>query len=103
MLALGTVLGTAFGMVAVELFPHYHLEAGTFAIAGLGALVAATIPQPLKGIHQGSEMIHKSPVSETTSHAHQNTPVICTTTFLDHKMQPTTFTNHTSHKNKKNH
>ncbi|MEN1677885.1 chloride channel protein, partial [Pseudomonas aeruginosa] len=27
MLALGTVLGTAFGMVAVELFPQYHLEA----------------------------------------------------------------------------
>lgn len=36
MLALGTVLGTAFGMVAVELFPQYHLEAGTFAIAGMG-------------------------------------------------------------------
>ncbi len=36
MLALGTVLGTAFGMVAVDVFPQYHLEAGTFAIAGMG-------------------------------------------------------------------
>ncbi|MDS1659487.1 H(+)/Cl(-) exchange transporter ClcA [Escherichia coli] len=50
MLALGTVLGTAFGMVAVELFPQYHLEAGTFAIAGMGALLAASIRAPLTGI-----------------------------------------------------
>ena len=49
-LALGTVLGTAFGMVAVELFPQYHLEAGTFAIAGMGALLAASIRAPLTGI-----------------------------------------------------
>ena len=44
------VLGTAFGMVAVELFPQYHLEAGTFAIAGMGALLAASIRAPLTGI-----------------------------------------------------
>ena len=50
MLALGTVLGTAFGMVAVELFPQYYLEAGTFAIAGMGALLAASIRAPLTGI-----------------------------------------------------
>lgn len=36
MLALGTLLGTAFGMAAAVLFPQYHLEAGTFAIAGMG-------------------------------------------------------------------
>lgn len=36
MLALGTLLGTAFGMAAAASFPHYHLEAGTFAIAGMG-------------------------------------------------------------------
>lgn len=41
---------TAFGMVAVELFPQYHLEAGTFAIAGMGALLAASIRAPLTGI-----------------------------------------------------
>lgn len=36
MLALGTVLGTAFGMVAVELFPQYHLEAGRLLLPEWG-------------------------------------------------------------------
>ena len=31
-------------------FPQYHLEAGTFAIAGMGALLAASIRAPLTGI-----------------------------------------------------
>jgi CIC family chloride channel protein len=34
MLALGTVLGTAFGMASSHWFPDYGLQAGTFAIAG---------------------------------------------------------------------
>ena len=50
MLALGTLLGTAFGMAAMNLFPAYHLEAGTFAIAGMGALLAASVRAPLTGI-----------------------------------------------------
>jgi Chloride channel protein EriC len=50
MLALGTMLGTAFGMAAMNLFPVYHLEAGTFAIAGMGALMAASVRAPLTGI-----------------------------------------------------
>ena len=50
MLALGTLLGTAFGMVSAALFPAYHLEAGTFAIAGMGALFAASVRAPLTGI-----------------------------------------------------
>ena len=50
MLALGTLLGTAFGMAAAASFPHYHLEAGTFAIAGMGALLAASVRAPLTGI-----------------------------------------------------
>lgn len=50
MLALGTLLGTAFGMAAAVLFPQYHLEAGTFAIAGMGALMAASVRAPLTGI-----------------------------------------------------
>ena len=41
MLALGTLLGTAFGMAAAVGFPAYHLDAGTFAVAGMGALLAA--------------------------------------------------------------
>ncbi|MEO3989965.1 H(+)/Cl(-) exchange transporter ClcA [Pseudocitrobacter cyperus] len=50
MLALGTLLGTAFGMAAMNIFPGYHLEAGTFAIAGMGALMAASVRAPLTGI-----------------------------------------------------
>ncbi|WP_067706919.1 H(+)/Cl(-) exchange transporter ClcA [Erwinia sp. ErVv1] len=50
MLALGTLLGTAFGLVSAALFPAYHLDAGTFAIAGMGALFAASVRAPLTGI-----------------------------------------------------
>lgn len=50
MLALGTLLGTAYGMASASLFPAYHLEAGTFAIAGMGALFAASVRAPLTGI-----------------------------------------------------
>ncbi|MDW8844831.1 H(+)/Cl(-) exchange transporter ClcA [Erwinia sp. MMLR14_017] len=50
MLALGTLLGTAFGMASASMFPAYHLEAGTFAIAGMGALFAASVRAPLTGI-----------------------------------------------------
>jgi CIC family chloride channel protein len=50
MLALGTVLGTAFGLVSAALLPEYHLQAATFAIAGMGALFAASVRAPLTGI-----------------------------------------------------
>lgn len=50
MLALGTLLGTAFGMASASFFPEYHLQAGTFAIAGMGALFAASVRAPLTGI-----------------------------------------------------
>lgn len=50
MLALGTLAGTAFGMAAAALFPHYGLQPGAFAIAGMGALFAATVRAPLTGI-----------------------------------------------------
>ncbi|MDY1036960.1 H(+)/Cl(-) exchange transporter ClcA [Enterobacteriaceae bacterium RIT714] len=50
MLALGTLLGTAFGMAAAVSFPAYNLEAGTFAIAGMGALLAASLRAPLTAI-----------------------------------------------------
>lgn len=49
-LALGTLFGTAFGTAAIWLFPQYGLEVGTFAIAGMGALFAATVRAPLTGI-----------------------------------------------------
>ncbi|MBE7747674.1 H(+)/Cl(-) exchange transporter ClcA [Yersinia pestis] len=50
MLALGTILGTAFGLSCVHFFPQYGIEAGTFAIAGMGALFAASVRAPLTGI-----------------------------------------------------
>lgn len=50
MLALGTVLGGAFGLACHALFPDYALGAGTFAIAGMGALFAASVRAPLTGI-----------------------------------------------------
>ncbi|MCT4700916.1 H(+)/Cl(-) exchange transporter ClcA [Enterobacteriaceae bacterium H20N1] len=50
MLALGTLLGTAFGMASAAWFPAYHLDVGTFAIAGMGALFAASVRAPLTGI-----------------------------------------------------
>lgn len=50
MLALGTLFGTAFGLASGYLFPQYGIEPGTFAIAGMGALFAATVRAPLTGI-----------------------------------------------------
>ncbi|PAF50998.1 chloride channel protein [Helicobacter sp. 13S00401-1] len=50
MLALGTVFGTAYGLIAAHLLPGYHLDAGVFAIAGMGALMAASVRAPLTGI-----------------------------------------------------
>ncbi|WP_431223737.1 H(+)/Cl(-) exchange transporter ClcA [Serratia sp. L9] len=50
MLALGTLLGTAYGLACDHMFPQYSIEAGTFAIAGMGALFAATVRAPLTGI-----------------------------------------------------
>ncbi len=50
MLALGTLLGSAFGMACAAWFPDWHLQAGTFAIAGMGALLAASVRAPITGI-----------------------------------------------------
>lgn len=50
MLALGTMAGTLFGLLAHTMFPDMGLEPGTFAIAGMGALFAATVRAPLTGI-----------------------------------------------------
>ncbi|WP_033569531.1 H(+)/Cl(-) exchange transporter ClcA [Dickeya undicola] len=50
MLSLGTLLGAAFGMVCAHVFPAWELGAGTFAVAGMGALFAASVRAPLTGI-----------------------------------------------------
>ncbi|UJF19648.1 H(+)/Cl(-) exchange transporter ClcA [Vibrio sp. SS-MA-C1-2] len=50
MLALGTLFGTVFGVVASHFFPSLGLEPGMFAIAGMGALFTATVRAPVTGI-----------------------------------------------------
>ena len=49
-LALGTLFGMLFGLGAHALFPDIVTEAGTFAIAGMGGLFAATVRAPITGI-----------------------------------------------------
>lgn len=50
MLALGTLFGCIFGLCSQWLLPSYHLTIGTYAVAGMGALFAATVRAPLTGI-----------------------------------------------------
>ncbi|MFK7778232.1 MAG: H(+)/Cl(-) exchange transporter ClcA [Gimesia sp.] len=56
MLALGALIGLSFGNVAQDLFPHVDVHAGSFAIAAMGALFAATVRAPLTGIVLVAEM-----------------------------------------------
>ncbi len=49
-LALGTLFGMLFGLAAHAMFPDIVTEAGTFAIAGMGGLFAATVRAPITGI-----------------------------------------------------
>jgi CIC family chloride channel protein len=49
-LALGTLFGMLFGLAAHALFPDIVTEPGTFAIAGMGGLFAATVRAPITGI-----------------------------------------------------
>lgn len=58
MLSLGTFFGTFYGMGADTLFPELHLDAGSFAIIGMGALFAATVRAPVTGIMLVIEMTH---------------------------------------------
>ncbi|MFC3024886.1 H(+)/Cl(-) exchange transporter ClcA [Vibrio zhugei] len=50
MLALGTLFGYAFGLIVHNIFPGMDMEPGMFAIAGMGALFAATVRAPVTGI-----------------------------------------------------
>ena len=49
MLALGTLAGLFFGYLANALVPELVTSPGVFAIAGMGALFAATVRAPLTG------------------------------------------------------
>lgn len=50
MLALGTLFGTFFGHFALWIDPSLPIDPGMFAIAGMGALFAATVRAPITGI-----------------------------------------------------
>lgn len=58
LLSLGTFFGTFFGMGADSLFPALNLDAGSFAVIGMGALFAATVRAPVTGIMLVIEMTH---------------------------------------------
>ena len=50
MLALGTLIGLAYGLGVQAVFPHLTMHAGAFAVAAMGGLFAATVRAPLTGI-----------------------------------------------------
>lgn len=50
MLTLGTLLGLAYGAIAAHFFPGLVSEPGVYAVAGMGALFAATVRAPVTGI-----------------------------------------------------
>ncbi|MGX9417659.1 H(+)/Cl(-) exchange transporter ClcA [Vibrio sp. RC27] len=50
MLALGTLFGYAFGLIADSMMPELQIDPGMFAIAGMGALFSATVRAPITGI-----------------------------------------------------
>ncbi|MGL5225224.1 MAG: H(+)/Cl(-) exchange transporter ClcA [Aeromonas sp.] len=55
-LALGTLFGLVFGHLFHAVFPELGIEPGAFAIAGMGALFAATVRAPITGIVLVTEM-----------------------------------------------
>ncbi|WP_394209500.1 H(+)/Cl(-) exchange transporter ClcA [Enterovibrio calviensis] len=58
MLALGTLFGTCFGALCIMLFPDLDITMGMFAVAGMGALFAATVRAPVTGILLVIELTH---------------------------------------------
>lgn len=70
MLALGTLFGTFYGQMALNIDPSLNIEPGMFAIAGMGALFAATVRAPITGILL---------VIEMTNNYHLILPLIITT------------------------
>ena len=56
MLALGTLFGVAFGIVANDIFVTLHIEPMVFAVVGMSALFSATVRAPITGIVLVAEM-----------------------------------------------
>lgn len=55
-LALGTIIGITFGLIAQQAYPDFDIELGACAIIGMGGLFAATVRAPLTGIVLVMEM-----------------------------------------------
>ncbi len=56
MLALGTIFGVVFGIIANGLIPSLHVELLVFAVVGMSALFSATVRAPITGIILVAEM-----------------------------------------------
>jgi len=56
MLAIGTLLGMAYGQTTTALMPDLIIHPGVFAVAGMSALFAATVRAPLTGLALAIEM-----------------------------------------------
>lgn len=56
MLAIGTLFGLWYGHYVNVYFPMLNLQPGVFAVAGMGALFAATVRAPLTGIALSIEL-----------------------------------------------
>ena len=70
MLAMGTLFGTFFGTLVQWWKPELGLDPGIFAIAGMGALFAATVRAPITGVLL---------VIEMTNNYHLIVPLVITT------------------------
>lgn len=49
-LTLGTFLGLTYGVLMESLLPDYATDPGMYAVAGMGALIAASLRTPLTGV-----------------------------------------------------
>jgi CIC family chloride channel protein len=70
MLALGTLFGMFYGNAAQHFFPELISHPGVFAVAGMGALFAATVRAPITGVVL---------VIEMTGNYHMILPLLITT------------------------
>lgn len=49
-LTLGTFLGLTYGVLILDIIPNYSTDAAIYAVAGMGALIAASLRTPLTGV-----------------------------------------------------
>jgi CIC family chloride channel protein len=49
-LTLGTFLGLTYGVLINDIAPNISADIGTYAVAGMGALIAASLRTPLTGV-----------------------------------------------------